>query len=117
MDFTCKSDDEIVSIANPIWESLTQGSNEIDYEEFSKHFSRDSFKAMPEGELKRQADEMHHKVGLVSPERKYIGCIRRESGVTVLWKCSFTKSKGECLAQMTLDEEDGEIKVFAAFVG
>jgi hypothetical protein len=117
MDLMSKSDEEIVSIADPIWENLTQGSNEINYEKFSKHFSRESLKAMPEEELKRQAEIRHQEVGWVSPEREFIGCIRRESGITILWKGRFAKGKGECLAQMTLGEEDGEIKVFGAFIG
>jgi len=117
MNFSGKSDEEIASIANPIWECLVQGSNENDYGKFSRHFSRESFKAMPEEELKRQTEATHHVMGLVSPDREFIGCIRRESGVTVLWKCRFTNGKGERLGQLTLDEEDGEFKAFAAFVG
>jgi hypothetical protein len=37
--------------------------------------------------------------------------------VTILWKGYYEKVKGEVLAQLTLDEENGTIKVFGAFIG
>ena len=117
MNITSKTDEEIVSIADPIWENLTQGSNEINYKKFSRHFSRAMLTSVPEEELKRQFEINHREVGLISSERKFIGCIRREAAITVLWKGHFTIGKGERLAQITLGEEDGEIKVLGAFIG
>ena len=43
-----------------------------------------------------------------------LGCIRRESGVTVVYIQTTEKSKGELLAQLLLDSEAGEVKVFYA---
>lgn len=115
MNFSTKTDQEILSIADPIWDNLSQGSNEVNYESFSKHFSNKMLEAIPEAELKRQSAETHPKKGLLLPHRDFVGCIRHETGVSVLWKGRLSKVDGECLFALSLDEEDGEIKVFAAW--
>lgn len=115
MNFSTKTDEEILSIADPIWDNLSQGSNEVNYERFSKHLSKEMLQAVPEIELKRQLEETHPKDGLLLPDRDFIGCIRHETGVSVLWKGRMSKLNGECLMALRLDEEDGEVKVFAAW--
>lgn len=115
MNFSTKTDDEILSIANPIWDSLSLGSNEVNYEKYSKHLSRRMLQAVPEEELKRQMEESHPRDGLLLPTRDFIGCIRHETGVSVFWKGRLSKVNGECLLELRLDEEDGEIKVFSAW--
>ena len=39
MNLLKKTDDEIVKIANPIWENLIKSSNNKDYGSFTKDFS------------------------------------------------------------------------------
>lgn len=115
MNFSTKTDQEILAIAVPIWENLSQGSNEVNYEKFSRHLSREMLQAVPEAELKRQMEETHPTRGFVLPERDFVGCIRHETGVSVLWRGRMSKVNGECLMALLLDEEDGEIKVSAAW--
>ena len=39
MSFTSKSDEQIIEIANPIWQNLIKSSNMKDYGGFTKDFS------------------------------------------------------------------------------
>ena len=80
-------------------------------------FSIEMFKCVPKEEFERQMAEGYEETGDIKKERGFLSCIYRDSGVTVLWKGYFERKKGEVLAQLTLDEEDGEIKVFGASIG
>lgn len=117
MDFTTKSHEEILAIADPILSNIIQGSNENNYQLLAKDFSRVMLQTVPEDEFKRQVAENEPETGKIKSEREFLSCIYRDSGVTVLWKGYFEKKDGEVLAQLTLDDEDGNIKVFGAFIG
>ena len=54
MDFINKSDDEIIKIANPIWENLVRSSNNKDYGSFTKDFSSQMLYGANEVELGKQ---------------------------------------------------------------
>ena len=43
MNLLDKSDDEIIKIANPIWENLVRSSNNKDYGSFTTDFSSFNF--------------------------------------------------------------------------
>nr|WP_320193118.1 hypothetical protein [uncultured Desulfobacter sp.] len=117
MDFSDKSNKEILTIAEPIMTNIIEGSNENDYEKFSKEFSSIMLKAVPKEEFERQLAESREEIGNIKNERKFLSCIYRDSGVTVLWKGYYEMKKGEVLVQLTLNEEDGKVKVFGAFIG
>jgi hypothetical protein len=117
MDFSDKSSEEILNIAEPIMNNIIEGSNDKDYGKTSKDFSSTMLSALSKKEFERQIEESIEKTGNIKKERKFISCIYRESGVTILWKGYYEKVKGEVLAQLTLDEENGTIKVFGAFIG
>ena len=117
MDFSGKSHSEILNIADPIMNNIVHGSNENDYDKCSKDFSIEMLKSLPKEEFERQLSESYEETGNIEKKREFLSCIYRDSGVTVLWKGYFERKKGEVLAQLTIDEEDGEIKVFGAFIG
>ena len=54
MDLINKSDDEIIKIANPIWENLVRSSNNKDYGSFTKDFSSQMLYGANEVELGKQ---------------------------------------------------------------
>ena len=51
MNLLKKTDDEIVKIANPIWENLIKSSNNKDYGSFTKDFSSQMLYGANEVEL------------------------------------------------------------------
>ena len=54
MNLLNKSDDEIIKIANPIWENLVRSSNNKDYGSFTKDFSSQMLYGANEVELGKQ---------------------------------------------------------------
>jgi hypothetical protein len=67
-----------------------------------KKFTDQTIKYVPEfGELGRQ---------------EILGYIRRESGVTVVYKQNTKKRKGELLGQLLLDDENGKVVVVSASI-
>ena len=54
MSLLDKSDDEIIKIANPIWENLVRSSNNKDYGSFTKDFSSQMLYGANEVELGKQ---------------------------------------------------------------
>ena len=116
MNFSDKSNKEILNIAEPIMTNIIEGSNETDYEKFSQEFSSIMLKAVQKEEFERQLAESREKIGNIKNEIEFLSCIYRDSGITVLWKGYYEKKNGEVLVQLTLDEEDEKIKVFGAFI-
>jgi len=116
LDFSKKLDEEILKIAEPIMDNLIEGSNEFDYKKFSKDFSRLMMEAVPEEEFRSQLDKLNSTTGKIENKREFIGCVRRDTGVTILWAGYFEKIQGEVLSQLSLDEEGNEVKVFGVLV-
>ena len=110
-----KTDEEILEIANPIWDNLVQCSNSKDYSGFTKHFSAQMLYGANEVELGKQW--ANNKL-LTSLSDKYevFGCLRRDLYVTVLYKQSSNTVPGEFLGRLVLGVEDDEVKVFGATI-
>lgn len=107
------SEEEIVKIANPIWDNIVDGSNSVNYSIFSKDFSKKMLDAVPKEELERQCrdDQTNATVG---NERTFLGTLRGNSCVTILWKLTSATDGNEQLGKLSLGEEEGKIKVFDA---
>jgi len=110
------SDQEILKIAEPIMFNLIEGSNELNYNKFSRDFSDQMSNVVTEEKLLRQIEETRPESGLVEQRRIFIHCIRRDTGVTVLWIGYYEKIEGEVLVQLTLDKKGDKIKVFGASI-
>ena len=110
-----KTDEEILEIANPIWDNLVQCSNNKDYSGFTKHFSAQMLYGASEVELGKQW--ANNKL-LTSLSDKYelFGCLKRDLYVTVLYKQSSNTVPGEFLGRLVLGVEDDEVKVFGATI-
>ena len=115
MNLLEKSDDEIIKIANPIWLNLVKSSNIKDYGSFTKDFSSQMLYGASEVELGKQwaSNEL---ISSLSENHKALGCLRRGSYVTVLYKQTSTKISGEFIGRLVLGEENGTVKVFGATI-
>ena len=115
MNLLEKSDQEIIDIANPIWENLVKSSNIKDYGGFTKDFSSQMLFGANEVELGKQW--ANNKL-LTSLSDKYeiFGCLRRDLYVTVLYKQNSNTVPGEFLGRLVLGVEDDEVKVFGATI-
>ena len=115
MNLLNKTDDEIIEIANPIWDNLVKTSNIKDYRGFTKDFSAQMLFGANEVELGKQWANNKLLTSL-SKKREVFGCLRRNLYVTVLYKQTSDKVPGEFLGRLVLGVEDDKVKVFGATI-
>lgn len=115
MNIIEKTDEEILSIAHPLWSDLVRHSNQGDYGAFVKHFSASMMLAFNEVEAGRQFTTSDLTRNL-SDEIDCLGIIRRGEHVTVLYRQRSTKKAGEWLGRLVLGYEDEEVKIFGATI-
>ena len=115
MNLLEKSDEEIIEIANPIWDNLVKTSNIKDYGGFTKDFSSQMLFGANEVELGKQWANNKLLVSL-SDKKEVFGCLRRNLHVTVLYKQTSNTVPGEFLGRLVLGVEDDEVKVFGATI-
>ena len=115
MSFTSKSDEEIIKIANPIWQNLIKSSNTKDYGGFTRDFSSQMLYGANEVELGKQWANNKLLTSL-SEKQDFIGCIRRAQYITVLYKQTSNTMPGEFLGRLVLGVEDGAVKIFGATI-
>ena len=115
MDLLKKTDEEIIKIANPIWDNLVKASNQKDYGGFTKDFSSQMLFGANEVELGKQWASNKLLTSL-SKKREFLGCIRRNDFVTVIFKQTSDTTSGEFLGRLVLGIEDERVKVFGATI-
>ena len=115
MNLLDKSDDEIIKIANPIWENLIKSSNNKDYGSFTKDFSSQMLYGANEVELGKQWANNKLLTSL-SEKQEFLGCIRRDKFITVLYKQKSDTVSGEFLGRLVLGLEGDMVKVFGATI-
>ena len=115
MSLLDKSDEEIIKIAEPIWDNLIKSSNIKDYGGFTKDFSSQMLYGANEVELGKQCAS-NELISSLSENHKALGCLRRGSYVTVLYKQTSTKISGEFIGRLVLGEENSTVKVFGATI-
>jgi len=116
MNIVETSDDEVLAIANPMWEDLIKYSNEGEYGKFIRKFSYDLLYGLNEVEVGKQFAKSELARSL-HPNYDYLGLIRRGQHVTVLYRVRSTKREGEWLGRMVLGyDKNGEVKIFGASI-
>ena len=115
MNLLDKTDEEIIEIANPIWDNLVKASNIKDYGGFTKDFSAQMLFGANEVELGKQWANNKLLTSL-SKKKEFLGCLRRNNFVTVLYKQTSDKVPGEFLGRLVLGIEDDKVKVFGATI-
>ena len=115
MNLLEKTNEEIIEIANPIWDNLVKSSNIKDYSGFTKDFSAQMLYGANEVEIGKQWANNKLLTSL-SEQREFLGCLRRNNFVTVLFKQTSDKMPGEFLGRLVLGVEDDKVKVFGATI-
>lgn len=115
MNLLEKTDAEILKIADPLWQDLIKYSNEKNYVAFIKHFSKQMLAGANEIEIGKQWANNELLTSL-STEREFLGCLRRNNYVTVLYKQTSHKVAGDYLGRLVLGVEGEEIKIFGATI-
>lgn len=115
MNIVEKTDEEIKAIADPLWRDLVKNSNEGNYGDFVKNFSKSFALAMDQVQFGHQFANSELTRNL-SDEVDFLGIIRRGEHVTVLYRQRSTKKPGEWLGRLVLGYENGEVKIFSASI-
>ena len=115
MSLIDKSDDEIIKIADAIWDNLVKSSNIKDYGGFTKDFSSQMLYGANEVELGKQWAN-NELISSLKEDCKAFGCLRRGQYITILFKQTSTKTAGAFLGRLVLGDEDGLVKVFGATI-
>ncbi len=119
MNIIEQSDDEILAVAHPMWEDLIRYSNEGEYGKFIRKFSYELLFGLNEIEIGKQFAKSELTRSL-DTNYDYLGIIRRNQHVTVLYRMRSTKKEGEWLGRLVLgfekDSKDGEVKIFGASI-
>jgi hypothetical protein len=110
-----KPDEEIRTIADPLWRDLVKHSNDGEYGEFVKNFSNSLALAMNQVVAGHQFANSELARSL-SEDVDSLGIIRRGEHVTVLYRQRSTKKQGEWLGRLVLGYESGEVKIFGASI-
>ena len=110
-----QSDDAILSIAHPMWDDLIKYSNEGDYGKFIRKFSYDLLLGLNEVEIGKQFAKSDLTRSL-DPSYDYLGLIRRDQHVTVLYRVRSTKKEGEWLGRGGLSLPSPTVKIFGASI-
>ena len=115
MSLIDRTDEEIIKIATPLWDDLVKASNMRDYSGFTKNFSAQMLYGANEIEIGKQWSTNELLVNL-SSDKTCLGCLRRGSYVSILYKQTSTKIPGEFLGRLVLGVEENAIKVFGATI-
>ena len=110
-----KTDEEILKIANPIWDNLIKCSNNKDYSGFTRDFSAQMLYGANEIELGKQWSNNKLLTSL-SNQKDFLGCLRRNNFVSVIFKQKSDTISGDFLGRLVLGVEDDKIKVFGATI-
>ena len=110
-----KTDEEILEIASPIWDDLVKYSNNKDYSGFTKHFSAQMLYGANEVEIGKQWVNNKLLTSL-SKQKEFLGCLRRNNFVTVLFKQTSDTVLGDFLGRLVLGIEDDKVRVFGATI-
>ena len=110
-----KTDEEILKIATPFWDNLVKCSINKDYSGFTKDFSAQMLYGANEVELGKQWSKNELLVNL-STQFSFLGCLRRNNFVTVLFKQTSEKVQGDHLGRLVLGVEGDKVKIFGATI-
>ena len=115
MDLLSKSDQEIFEIGKPFWDNLVKSSNLRDYGGFTRDFSTQMLFGANEVELGKQWANNKLLTSLKeNPE--FLGCIRRDKFITILYKQKSNTVEGDFLGRLVLGIEGEMVKVFGATI-
>ena len=116
MNFEEMSEKEILDIANPIMDNLMDASTRIDHEAHVRDFTDRIKNIVTKEHLQRVCEQYQQEKGFFS-ERTLVAVFKRPNSAAIVWKQSFTKAKGEFVAEMVLVHQGGKFLCDHAMVG
>jgi len=115
MNVLTLSDEKILEIAEPILDTIIQGSSEKNWHIFTKHMP-ESMKTESDREIiENQWSNLEFPTNF-SVEREFLSILRKSDCVLVLWKMKNNNNKEDLLQMLYLQNQNGEVKVIGTWV-
>lgn len=110
MDLCARSDEAILSVADPIMDNLMAASTAVDHARHTRDFT-DRLKAIVTPErLEAMCRRYQAEWGYLA-QREFVAIFRRAGSVAVVWKQWCTGTDDEFVAELVLVEQDGRYLV------
>jgi len=106
MDFEKMSDKEVLDMANRIMDNLMDASTRIDHEAHIRDFTDRMKNIVTKEYLQDVCEKYQNEKGYFS-DRQPVAVFKRPGSAAIIWRQSFTKAKGEYVAEMVLVHENG----------
>ncbi len=104
MDLAHKSDEEILTVADPIMDNLMEASTAIDYARHTRDFTERARSVLSKGALESLCKHYQDTKGFFA-QRTFVAVFRRPESVAVIWRQRFTKASGEFVAEIVLVQQ------------
>jgi len=116
MNIIENTDEDILAVAEPMWQDLIRYSNAGEYGKFIRNFDSTLLEGLNEVEIGKQFARSELTRSL-SDVYDFLGIIRRGEHVTVLYRVRSTKKEGEWLGRLVLGYDDQDVvKVYGASI-
>jgi len=106
VNFQEMSDQDVLSIANPMMDNLMDASTEIDHSRHVRDFS-DRLKAIVTKDNLENMCKLYQSEKGFFKDRTLASIFKRPDSVAIIWKQSFTKVEGDYVAEMVLINVNG----------
>ena len=108
MEFYDLSNDEILSIIDPIMDNCLEGSNEGNHTKHTKDFTDRMKNIVTPDELRRQ---LSAEPRIRFTEREFLYLFRRRGSIGIVWKQSISSNNDELINQAIFREIEGKILI------
>lgn len=102
--------EQLKSVALPIWSNIVGAASEHNYAKFSRGFSNDLMAKLSEDHFKQSCED-YPLLTSIAPGSEIIDSIQRENGVTILWRLHSKQLAGEFLGQLTLQSGEKGMEI------
>jgi hypothetical protein len=113
--FTNLQKEQLRAVAEPIWRNIVEAAREQDYARFSRGFSNELKSKLSEEHF-RQSCEEFPLLTTIEADFEFIDSIHREHSITILWRLTSSRFKGEFLGLLTLQSGESGMEIAAVSV-
>ena len=112
-----QSDSEVLKIAEPIWEVISEGCRTKDWSKYSQFFLDNDRENLDHKKDVLNQWENNPVLISLTKEKQLLTFLRRENAVVVVWKLGSTVVNGEFMVSLRLTTIDSEVKVTGVGLG
>ncbi|WP_455208902.1 hypothetical protein [Kaarinaea lacus] len=110
-----QSDEQIVTLAEPLLQNLLDGANDLNYDKFSRDFSHGMKTVMPHDMFMEKTVGIQHVRGKCI-SRKALGVLRKNRTALVIWSAQYDKTDDDMLIQLKVVIEDNKLVISSVLI-